>query len=151
MENSSSSEGRDPSAFLGEIIGAPVTVKLNSGVVYKGFYIISILCISIFVLIISTGELQSVDGYMNIALERSEEFVDGKLKRSYGDAFIRGNNGLSCIQSFLDPPSILMNLVLYISAQWSIFPWSFIVLAYSPYLVSMDAPSALTEPSSLQS
>ncbi|GFF35327.1 U4/U6-U5 snRNP complex subunit lsm6 [Aspergillus udagawae] len=80
MENGASSEGRDPSAFLSEIIGAPVTVKLNSGVVYR-------------------GELQSVDGYMNIALERSEEFVDGKLRRSYGDAFIRGNN------------------VLYISAQ----------------------------------
>ncbi|GFF49425.1 LSM domain protein [Aspergillus udagawae] len=76
MENGASSEGRDPSAFLSEIIGAPVTVKLNSGVVYR-------------------GELQSVDGYMNIALERSEEFVDGKLRRSYGDAFIRGNNGLS--------------------------------------------------------
>lgn len=30
------SEGKDPSAFLGEIIGAPVTVKLNSGVIYKG-------------------------------------------------------------------------------------------------------------------
>lgn len=27
---------RDPSGFLSEIIGAPVTVKLNSGVVYKG-------------------------------------------------------------------------------------------------------------------
>ncbi|RLL97221.1 U4/U6-U5 snRNP complex subunit lsm6 [Aspergillus turcosus] len=80
MENGASSEGRDPSAFLSEIIGAPVTVKLNSGVVYR-------------------GELQSVDGYMNIALERSEEFVNGKLRRSYGDAFIRGNN------------------VLYISAQ----------------------------------
>lgn len=36
MENGASSEGKDPSAFLGEIIGAPVTVKLNSGVVYKG-------------------------------------------------------------------------------------------------------------------
>lgn len=36
MEASSSSEGKDPSAFLGEITGAPVTVKLNSGVVYKG-------------------------------------------------------------------------------------------------------------------
>jgi len=36
MENGSSSEGKDPSAFLGEIIGAPVIVKLNSGVVYKG-------------------------------------------------------------------------------------------------------------------
>ncbi|PGH06578.1 U6 snRNA-associated Sm-like protein LSm6 [Polytolypa hystricis UAMH7299] len=74
MENGASAEGKDPSAFLGEITGAPVTVKLNSGVVYK-------------------GELQSVDGYMNIALEKTEEYVDGKLRRSYGDAFIRGNNG----------------------------------------------------------
>lgn len=29
-------EGRDPSGFLSQIIGNPVTVKLNSGVVYKG-------------------------------------------------------------------------------------------------------------------
>jgi U6 snRNA-associated Sm-like protein LSm6 len=29
-------EARDPSGFLSEIIGAPVTVKLNSGVVYRG-------------------------------------------------------------------------------------------------------------------
>ena len=36
MENGASSEGKDPSAFLSEIIGAPVIVKLNSGVVYKG-------------------------------------------------------------------------------------------------------------------
>lgn len=36
MENGTNSEGRDPSGFLSEIIGAPVTVKLNSGVVYKG-------------------------------------------------------------------------------------------------------------------
>ncbi|KAL1304953.1 hypothetical protein AAFC00_003863 [Neodothiora populina] len=64
---------RDPSGFLSEIIGAPVTVKLNSGVVYR-------------------GELQSVDGYMNIALEKTQEFVDGKARRSYGDAFVRGNN-----------------------------------------------------------
>lgn len=32
----SAAESRDPSGFLSEIIGAPVTVKLNSGVVYKG-------------------------------------------------------------------------------------------------------------------
>jgi U6 snRNA-associated Sm-like protein LSm6 len=31
---------------------------------------------------------------MNIALEQAKEYVDGKLHRSYGDAFIRGNNGL---------------------------------------------------------
>lgn len=38
MENGSISqgEGKDPSSFLSEIIGNPVTVKLNSGVVYKG-------------------------------------------------------------------------------------------------------------------
>ena len=30
------STASDPSAFLSEIIGVPVTVKLNSGVVYKG-------------------------------------------------------------------------------------------------------------------
>ena len=30
---------------------------------------------------------------MNIALEKSEEYVNGKLRRSYGDAFVRGNNG----------------------------------------------------------
>ncbi len=39
------------------------------------------------------GELQSVDGYMNIALEKTEEYVGGVKKRSYGDAFVRGNNG----------------------------------------------------------
>jgi hypothetical protein len=31
-------DARDPSGFLSEIIGAPVTVKLNSGVVYKGMF-----------------------------------------------------------------------------------------------------------------
>ncbi|OQD82666.1 hypothetical protein PENANT_c020G05381 [Penicillium antarcticum] len=40
-------------------------------------------------------ELQSVDGYMNIALEKTEEYVNGHLQRNYGDAFVRGNNGLS--------------------------------------------------------
>lgn len=38
MENGAASEGKDPSAFLSEISGAPVTVQLNSGVVYKGLY-----------------------------------------------------------------------------------------------------------------
>lgn len=30
---------------------------------------------------------------MNIALEKTEEHVDGVKKRTYGDAFVRGNNG----------------------------------------------------------
>ncbi len=83
-------DSRDPSGFLSEIIGAPVTVKLNSGIIYKGEWRIlaspslSHSCI---------GDLQSVDGYMNIALERCREISDSKVTRNWGDAFVRGNNG----------------------------------------------------------
>ncbi|KAH7626394.1 hypothetical protein B0T09DRAFT_386625 [Sordaria sp. MPI-SDFR-AT-0083] len=86
MENGATSqgEGKDPSGFLSEIIGNPVTVKLNSGVVYKGRLGWGALG--------GTGELQSVDGYMNIALEKTEEYINGVKRRSYGDAFVRGNN-----------------------------------------------------------
>ena len=45
MENGGAAEGKDPSAFLGEITGAPVTVKLNSGVVYKGRSFTFALCL----------------------------------------------------------------------------------------------------------
>lgn len=41
----------------------------------------------------SKGVLVCLDGYMNIALEQTEEYVNGQLKNKYGDAFIRGNNG----------------------------------------------------------
>ena len=43
--------------------------------------------------IFALGELQSIDGYMNLALDKCEEHVDGVKRRSYGDAFVRGNNG----------------------------------------------------------
>jgi U6 snRNA-associated Sm-like protein LSm6 len=36
--------------------------------------------------------VRSVSGYMNVALEQTEEYVDGQLKAKYGDSFIRGNN-----------------------------------------------------------
>lgn len=39
------------------------------------------------------GILSCLDGYMNIALEHTDEYVDGVKKNHYGDAFIRGNNG----------------------------------------------------------
>lgn len=75
MENGqiTQSGGNDPSGFLGEIIGSSVTVKLNSGVIYK-------------------GELVAIDGYMNISLEKCEEFVQSGPNKLYGDAFVRGNN-----------------------------------------------------------
>ena len=44
--------------------------------------------------IICTGLLSCLDGYMNIALEQTEEFVNGKVTNKYGDAFVRGNNGV---------------------------------------------------------
>ncbi|XP_048453353.1 U6 snRNA-associated Sm-like protein LSm6 isoform X1 [Rhincodon typus] len=70
-----------PSDFLKQIIGRPVVVKLNSGVDYR---VVSFL----------PGVLACLDGYMNIALEQTEEYVNGQLKNKYGDAFIRGNNVL---------------------------------------------------------
>jgi U6 snRNA-associated Sm-like protein LSm6 len=69
------SKKQTPSEFLKLIIGRAVVVKLNSGVDYRGI-------------------LVCLDGYMNIALEQTEEYINGQLKNKYGDAFIRGNNVL---------------------------------------------------------
>lgn len=44
-------------------------------------------------LVLCTGVLACLDGYMNIAIEQTEEYVNGQLKNKYGDAFLRGNNG----------------------------------------------------------
>ncbi|OMH78666.1 Sm-like protein LSM6A [Zancudomyces culisetae] len=65
---------KTPADFLKLIMGNQVIVRLNTGVDYK-------------------GTLACLDGYMNIALENTEEYVDGVLKNKYGDAFLRGNNG----------------------------------------------------------
>lgn len=65
---------RSPSDFLKDVLGRPVNVHLNSGTDYRGV-------------------LACLDGYMNIAMEQTEEYVDGQLKSKYGDCFIRGNNG----------------------------------------------------------
>ncbi|KAL8370912.1 hypothetical protein RB595_000989 [Gaeumannomyces hyphopodioides] len=107
MENGAMTqgEGKDPTSFLSDIIGNMVTVKLNSGVIYKGEFGNPVrlgpvprtrgMLLPTTLLTMpgsSTGELQSVDGYMNIALEKAEEWVAGQKKRSYGDAFVRGNN-----------------------------------------------------------
>ena len=73
-EEQKTSSSRSPSEFLKSVLGRPVVVKLNSGVDYRGV-------------------LACLDGYMNIAMEQTEEYVDGQLKNKYGDCFIRGNNG----------------------------------------------------------
>lgn len=67
-----------------EIVGTKVNpVIFNSYLLY----------ISFLWLPLSPGVLACLDGYMNIALEQTEEYVNGQLKNKYGDAFIRGNNG----------------------------------------------------------
>jgi len=65
---------KNPGDFLKQAVGRPVVVKLNSGVEYRGV-------------------LACLDGFMNIAMEQTEEYLDGQLKARYGDCFIRGNNG----------------------------------------------------------
>jgi hypothetical protein len=37
---------------------------------------------------------------MNIAMEQTEEYVNGQLKAKYGDTFIRGNNGTAPLPIF---------------------------------------------------
>ena len=85
MEDSAQSEAKvdaaakkSPSDFLKQVLGKPVIVQLNSGVTYRGI-------------------LACLDGFLNIAMEQTEEYVDGQLKNRYGDCFIRGNNGMTIL------------------------------------------------------
>ena len=55
---------------------------------------------------------------MNIALEKTEEYVDGVLKQAYGDAFVRGNNGFSLqVLTITEDRPADQDVVLYISAD----------------------------------
>ncbi|KAG6895321.1 hypothetical protein C0992_001938 [Termitomyces sp. T32_za158] len=67
------SSSGSPTDFLKGVVGKRVIVRLASGVDYRGV-------------------LSCLDGYMNIALEQTEEHVNGVVTNRYGDAFIRGNN-----------------------------------------------------------
>ena len=66
---------KTPADFLKSIKGQKVLVKLNSGSDFKGI-------------------LACLDGYMNLAMEQTEEYVNGEHVKTYGDCFIRGNNVL---------------------------------------------------------
>ena len=64
---------------------------------------------------------------MNIAMEQTEEYVNGQLKAKYGDTFIRGNNGKTndmnlelpraCATAHCAPSWTVILAVLYISTQ----------------------------------
>ena len=73
-------------------------VKLNSGIEYRGV-------------------LACLDGFMNIAMEQTEEYIDGQLRAKYGDCFIRGNNG----------PYLSLDFLLFVK-RWTHFESFFIYL-----------------------
>lgn len=64
---------KKPNDFLKSIVGRPVVIKLNSGVEYRGV-------------------LACLDGFLNCAMEQTEEYESGVKKSQLGDCFIRGNN-----------------------------------------------------------
>lgn len=56
----------------------------------------------------TAGMLSCLDGYMNIALEQTEEFVNGNVTNRYGDCFVRGNNGMCPDVRGTNVPVVLM-------------------------------------------
>merc|ERR1712110_815765 len=63
----------NPKPLLNALTGKPVLVKLKWGMEYKGY-------------------LVAVDGYMNLQLANSEEYIDGALAGHLGEILIRCNN-----------------------------------------------------------
>nr|AIX87795.1 cellular protein AbCp-94 [Androctonus bicolor] len=65
----------NPKPFFNSLTGKPVVVKLKWGMEYKGY-------------------LVSVDGYMNLQLANTEEYIDGNCTGNLGEILIRCNNVL---------------------------------------------------------
>ncbi|KAI8900677.1 hypothetical protein BC833DRAFT_618328 [Globomyces pollinis-pini] len=63
----------NPKPFLNELTGKPVLVKLKWGMEYK-------------------GTLVSVDSYMNMQLNNTEEYTDGAPTGVLGEILVRCNN-----------------------------------------------------------
>ena len=74
------SRKQSPSDFLKQIIGRPVVVKLNSGVDYRGKSCTNIVVMWFYSIKCFSGVLAYLDGYMNIALEQTEEYVNGQVR-----------------------------------------------------------------------
>lgn len=90
-EHRSPGASGSPNEFLKAIFGKRVVVRLLSGANYRGKS--QFCCCYDAFLTRQLGILTCLDGYMNIALEQTEEYVRGRVTNRYGDAFIRGNSG----------------------------------------------------------
>ena len=64
----------NPKPFLNSLLGKVVMIKLKWGHEYKGF-------------------LVSTDGYMNLQLAQTEEFIDGASTGSLGEVLVRYASG----------------------------------------------------------
>ena len=82
-----------PTDFLKGVVGKRVIVRLTSGVDYQGQIQMSLRLLIPIYFSLNPGILSCLDGFMNIALEQTEEYVNGAVTNRYGDAFVRGNNG----------------------------------------------------------
>uniref|UniRef100_A0A914VTJ6 Sm protein F n=1 Tax=Plectus sambesii TaxID=2011161 RepID=A0A914VTJ6_9BILA len=63
----------NPKPFLNTLTGKPIVCKLKWGMEYRGY-------------------LVSVDGYMNLQLANTEEYIDGANTGNLGEVLIRCNN-----------------------------------------------------------
>jgi len=72
----------NPKPFLNSLLGKVVMVKLKWGHEYKGF-------------------LVSTDGYMNLQLAQTEEFIDGTSTGSLGEVLVRYKTSLAQDLEFL--------------------------------------------------
>lgn len=83
---------------------------------------------------------------MNIALEQTEEYVNGQLKNKYGDAFIRGNNGnilslYGCVTSkisyfvYNQDPQQIFYIIQKFSFSFALFIFNFLYLGSSSWPV----------------
>lgn len=79
MSSATGSTTKSSEQFLSNIIGKSVSVKLHSGMLFQ-------------------GTLESIDGFMNIALNNATEHYEtaenGLLHRYDGDVFVRGTQVL---------------------------------------------------------
>mmetsp|Transcript_41967 Transcript_41967/g.42546 ORF Transcript_41967/g.42546 Transcript_41967/m.42546 type:complete len:100 (-) Transcript_41967:172-471(-) len=65
----------NPKPFLAALTGRAVRVKLKWGMEYQ-------------------GTLLSTDSYMNLQMEKTEEYIDGQFAGMLGEVLIRCNNVL---------------------------------------------------------
>jgi small nuclear ribonucleoprotein F len=65
----------NPKPFLADLTGKTVRIKLKWGMEYQ-------------------GQLTSSDAYMNLQLQKAEEYIDGEMAGYLGEVLIRCNNVL---------------------------------------------------------